>query len=227
VEGVRSAVRLYARFRISQKLKHNRYNHRMDLYLIRHGNNPTPGAAGLDPDLNEIGVAQAHRLGARLTGEGIERIYASNLRRALHTAQIVQVYVPVPLDVRPALREIDMGRLRRQTWAEIEADLPGYHAEWSRHAADLPYPEGECGADVLARALPVVDEILASGVQRAALVVHGGVIRSLLCAFLGLGQEQRFQFGAPLENTSVSIVRWDEKKARYFLHTFNDSTHLA
>ena len=199
----------------------------MDLLLIRHANNPDPGPAEIDPDLTETGITQAHRLGARLKSESIDCIYASTLRRARHTAQIASEYTGVPVEPREALREIHFGRLRQETWEDIEKDLPGYHAEWSRHLTDMPYPGGECGADVAARALPVIDEIIASGAARAAVVVHGGVIRSLLCAFLGLGQEKRFQFGAPLENTSITIVRWDAKKARYFIHSLNDYSHLA
>lgn len=199
----------------------------MDLLLIRHANNPAPSPLEIDPDLSETGVAQAHRLGVRLQSEGIDCMYASTLRRAMRTAQIVNEHTGVPLELRPALREISFGRLRQESWEDIEKDLPGYHAEWSRHAADLPYPGGECGADVVARALPVVEAILASGAARVALVTHGGVIRSLLCAFLGLGQEKRFQFGDPLENTSMTTVRWNAKKARYFIQAFNDFAHLT
>lgn len=199
----------------------------MDLLLIRHGSNPEPGPAEIDPDLNEWGIAQAHRLGVRLQSERLDCIYTSPLRRALHTAQIIHEHTQAPLERREALREISFGRLRRETWEDIEKDLPGYHTEWSRHLTDLPYPGGECGADVAARALPVVEAILDSGASRAALVTHGGVIRSLLCVFLGLGQEKRFQFGAPLENTSLTLVRWDAKKVRYFIHSLNDYAHLA
>jgi probable phosphoglycerate mutase len=199
----------------------------MDLLFIRHANNPAPSPAEIDPDLSQTGINQAHRLGERLQSEGIDCMYASTLRRAMRTAQIVGEHTGVPFESRDGLREISFGRLRHETWEDIEKDLPGYQAEWSRHAADLPYPGGECGADVVARALPVVEEILASGASRVALITHGGVIRSLLCAFLGLGQEKRFQFGDPLENTSMTTVHWNAKKARYFIHTFNDFAHLA
>ena len=72
----------------------------MILCLIRHANNPAPVPGSLDPDLSELGVQQAHQLGRRLASCGIQAVYASSLRRALRTAQILAEYVPAPLRVR-------------------------------------------------------------------------------------------------------------------------------
>ncbi len=206
----------------------------MEIYLVRHGdaarNSPKNFNAALncpDPDLTEAGEAHAHQLGQRLGQTPIRRIYTSDLRRALHTAQILAEYNPAPVEVRGVLREINMGRLFLSTWEEIERDMPGYAARWHRHDSDLPYPGGECGADVIRRCMPLIEEILQTGHERVVIVTHGGTIRSLLCAFLGIGLEKRFLFGAPLENCGITAVRWDAKRRLFLVHSVNDSAHLA
>lgn len=198
----------------------------MDLYLIRHGDNPAPAPGNIDPDLTEKGIEQARKLGERLKILAPERVYASTLTRAIQTARVACQDLLIPIEPRSELVEINFGRLREVTWEQYEQENPGYYAEWTRHETDLPYPGGESGADVARRVLPFIEELKASGLRRVAVVTHGGVIRTLLCAFLGLGQEKRFLFGAPLENTSITIVRWDAEEGKWYIHSLNDASHL-
>ncbi len=218
----------------------------MEMYLIRHGdaahNSPenfNPVLNCPDPDLTEAGENHAHQLGDRLQNVPLQRIYTSDLRRAVHTARILAEYAPAPVEVRGVLREINMGRLFFSSWEEIERDLPGYAARWHRHDSDLPYPGGESGADVIRRCMPLITEIVQNSLEqgeagepgaranRVAIITHGGTIRSLLCAFLGIGPEKRFLFGAPLENCGLTVVRWDEKRRAFLVHSVNDGAHLS
>ncbi len=226
----------------------------MELYLVRHGdaarNSPKNFNHVLncpDPDLTAAGEAHAHQLGQRLRQVPVDRIYTSDLRRAVRTAEILAEYIPAPVEVRGVLREINMGRLFLSSWEEIERDMPGYAARWHRHDSDLPYPGGECGADVIRRCMPLINEIVQNSrdratdapldhdvqvdrgiaVERVVIVTHGGTIRSLLCAFLGIGPEKRFLFGAPLENCGLSVARWDERRGIFLVHSVNDAAHLS
>ncbi len=205
----------------------------MELLLVRHGeaahNIPENFNAALncpDPELTEEGRQHAQQLGMRLRGLAIQRIYTRDLRRSVETAQILAEYIGAPVEPRAELREINMGRLFLSSWEEVERDLPGYAARWHRHDSDLPYPGGESGADVIRRSLPLIDEIVQSGMERAVIVTHGGTIRSLLCAFLGIGPEKRFLFGAPLANCGLTIVRWDVKRRGFVVHSVNEAEHL-
>lgn len=205
----------------------------MEMLLVRHGeaahNSPENYNTALncpDPVLTEIGSAHARQLGERLRLTPPQRIYSSDLRRSVETAQIVADYVPAPLVIRAELREINMGRLFVSSWEEIEREMPGYAARWHRHDTDLPYPDGECGADVIRRCMPLIEEVVQSGLERVVIVTHGGTIRSLLCAFLGLPPQKRFLFGAPLENCGLTVVRWEAKRRSYLVHSVNDASHL-
>lgn len=205
----------------------------MELLLVRHGeaahNTAENFNAALncpDPELVEAGREHAQQLGIRLREVPIQRIYTSDLRRAVQTAQILAEFIPAPVAVRAELREINMGRLFLSTWEQVEHDFPGYAARWHRHDSDLPYPDGESGADVIQRCLPLIDEIVQSGMERVVIVTHGGTIRSLLCAFLGIGPEKRFLFGAPLANCGLTAVRWDIKRRGFLVHSVNETMHL-
>lgn len=54
---------------------------------------------------------------------------------------------------------------------------------------DLPYPGGECAADVIRRAGPVLERLAESGHERIAVVTHGGVIRTMAAWYLGMPLE--------------------------------------
>ncbi len=205
----------------------------MELLLIRHGSvdrsdQRTQTADGWpDPDLSDLGCSQAEQLGRRLESYPFQRIYASDLKRAVHTAQILVSHVPAPLEICAGLREIHMGRLHTEHWPDLEEAFPGYYEQWRRHTDDLPYPEGESGADVSRRAFPVIQKILSTGLDRVAVVAHGGVIRVLLCCFLGIGQEKRFQFGDPLVNCSLTSVHWDAETRVFSVNSFTETSHLS
>ncbi len=206
----------------------------MELLLARHGEafhnsleNYNAEFNCPDPELTELGQEHARQLGIYLRDVPIQRIYSSSLKRAVQTAQIVAEFVPAPIDVRAELREINMGRLFLSTWEEVERDMPGYAARWHRHDSDLPYPGGESGADLVRRCMPLIDEIVQSGMERVVIVTHGGTIRGLLCAFLGIGLEKRFLFGAPLVNCGLTSVRWDARRRAFLVHSVNEAAHLG
>jgi broad specificity phosphatase PhoE len=204
----------------------------MDILLIRHGDTGQSAPENFsaeknrpDPPLNSKGREQAERLGRRLAGSGIQAVYTSDLIRAMQTTAIVNKNIGSPVEVRRELREIDMGRLHHCSWEEIRAENPGYAEEWHRHESDLPYPGGECGGDAEKRAMRVLAEITESRLNKVAVVTHGGILRVLVCAALGLGQEKRFRIGPP-ENTSITTIRYNIDSKEYSVYALNDASHL-
>jgi broad specificity phosphatase PhoE len=84
------------------------------LWLTRHGNredfvDPSwvdTAERPFDPGLSPDGVEQARRLGQRLRGEGIERIFASPFLRTVQTAHHVAEAIEAPIFIEPGLGEI-------------------------------------------------------------------------------------------------------------------------
>lgn len=174
------------------------------IYLIRHGRQNST-LCNVDVPLAEEGKKQAELLGPRLAGYGIQKIYHSTLIRARETAQILNEFLQIPI---------------QELYGE-------YKKQRSTHKEDIPYPDGgECGQDVVERAMPVIRKICSEPEEVTAVVTHGGVIRSLCACITGTEQRHKLKYGIDLENTSITEILYDEKRDLFFLERFNDYAHL-
>jgi probable phosphoglycerate mutase len=148
--------------------------------LARHGQS-TWNADGrwqgrADPPLSELGERQAADVIVVLherasDGAAIDRIWASPLRRAHRTAEIIGAGLGLDVEVDPRLQEVDAGEWTGLTRTEIEVDWPGYLAAHRRP------PGFETHEHLLARSLEALGDIAATAGDETVLVVtHGGVI---------------------------------------------------
>lgn len=117
----------------------------------------------LHGELSEIGREQARALGARHRGR-VERVIASDLRRARETAAIAFGGTEVHLTLDDRLREWNYG------------DLNG-HASRAVHGRRLehlttPYPNGESLEDVVARVRHFLRELDAGTDQPLLIIGH-------------------------------------------------------
>lgn len=200
------------------------------LYLVRHGvtklatENRFSGADGVD--LSDEGRHQAARLGERLEQEGISAVYSSPLSRATETAQIVAGKCGLTCELRDGLREISHGRWEGLTRMEVEDRFGAEYSAWEEDPFTFAPQDGETGVAVLARALPVIREIVTAHAGRRVLVVsHKATLRILLSSLLGFdprGYRDRLD-QAP---ASLNILEFrDPVRARLIL--FNDVSHYA
>jgi broad specificity phosphatase PhoE len=160
------------------------------LLLVRHGATPLTaedrfsGAIGVD--LSDEGRGQVGRLAERLAVDKLDAIYASPLSRTMETATILALPHGLPVLPRDGLREIDHGHWEGLARAEVEARFPEEYQAWETDPFTFA-PEGaESGVAVLARALPVLREIVVAHAGRRVLVVsHKATLRLLLSSVLG------------------------------------------
>jgi broad specificity phosphatase PhoE len=199
----------------------------MELYLIRHGESfrSAPeyydeAKKAMDPPLTENGIMQARKLAAGLAKTEIDIIYTSDLKRAVETAKIIDDKTACGVITDTLFREIDMGDIHIRSWSEY----PEIYGRWKQHKEDIPYPNGESGTDVWNRCNRGIDNILNKSYTRAAIVCHGGTIRSVICGLLDIPQQKRFYFGLPPENCSVNIIKLHNNE--FYLHTFNDISYI-
>ena len=81
----------------------------MRILLARHGTAAAPRGVAIgwtDVELTEAGRRQAEALAERLAASALERVYSSDLRRALETASIVADRQGLPVHATPELREL-------------------------------------------------------------------------------------------------------------------------
>ena len=197
----------------------------MKIYLIRHGRQSSK-LCNVNVDLSEEGFRQAALVGERLFPEKIQAVYSSDLIRAVQTAQAANLYWNVEHMVRPDLREISFGDMEGMSDGEIAVKYRDFKLQMEKMEEDLPYPGGECAADVVHRALPVFEELVNSGYERVAVVTHGGEIRSMAAYYLGLDLAKWRILGKSLENCSITEFSWEDSQKRFTLERFNDYAHL-
>ncbi len=200
------------------------------MFLVRHGETTVAAedrfAGSSDVPLAASGRLQAERLASRLASEPIAAAYCSPMQRARDTAAIVagpHGRTPSPRD---GLREIGHGRWEGLRRHEVEARFPDEYAAWEEDPYTYAPEGGESGVQVVARALPVIREIvLAHAGQRVLVVSHKATIRLIIASLLGFdarGYRDRLdQLPAclnVLDFTSPVRVR---------LVLFNDVSHYA
>ncbi len=116
-------------------------------------------------------------------GVEIDAIFSSVLKRARHTARYFARHHGIRIiHDDPALNEVDYGDLYRKPKAWVKKHYPRYKKD-----PDFVHPGGESFRQMQRRA---VRFILSQGTryrERTVLVViHAGVIRALICHFLGV-----------------------------------------
>ncbi|MFE1600656.1 2,3-bisphosphoglycerate-dependent phosphoglycerate mutase [Methylobacterium sp. ID0610] len=171
------------------------------LVLARHGqsewNLKNLFTGWRDPDLTEVGVAEARAAGRRLKAKGIQFdvAFTSALTRAQRTAALIleELGQPnLPTIVDAALNERDYGDLAglnkddaRARWGEEQVHV------W-RRSYDVPPPGGESLKDTVARVLPyTMREILPRVMrgERVLVAAHGNSLRALVMVLDGLTTE--------------------------------------
>ncbi|BCV21194.1 alpha-ribazole phosphatase [Moorella sp. Hama-1] len=197
------------------------------VYLVRHGEtewNHTMRYQGhSDIALSATGRRQAELLRERFRGIKLDAIYASDLNRAKETAAVIAAPHGLQVQEVPALRELNFGAWEGLTYQEIIASYPRELDTWRRNPGTTIVPGGESFQQVKERALAAFEDIVATEAGRTLLLVaHGGSLRSLICALLGLDLTAVWRFR--LDNTGVSVVDcYDEQRILVLL---NDTHHL-
>ena len=112
------------------EMSKNKIKQMTTIYLVRHGetvDNARQVMQGqTEGELNEKGRAQAETVAQRLAAEQIDAVVASDLHRAIQTAEIIAAPHGLPVNTTPLLRERDWGGftgryipdLKDETWPD-------------------------------------------------------------------------------------------------------------
>jgi broad specificity phosphatase PhoE len=181
------------------------------LYLARHGetewNRIGRWQGATDIPLSDVGRAQARLLADRLRDRRIARVHASQLSRALETAQIIAARLGAPAPTAdPRLRERGYGAFEGLTREECAERFPGI---WEQYLADrraVPpgaEPQAEVAERIVAAMTEIAAEVEGQSEPGATLVIsHGGVIRSFIHATTGV-------VPPPLENVALFRLHFE------------------
>lgn len=198
------------------------------LLLVRHGatqltaEDRFSGAVGVD--LSKEGRAQVRRLAKRLADDPISAVYCSPLSRTVETAAILAEPHKLPLLQRDGLKEISHGRWEGLTRLEVESRFPDEYTAWESDPFTFAPQDGESGVAVLARALPVIRQIVVAHAGQSVLVVsHKATLRLLLSSLLGF-DARGYRDRLDQSPACLNVIDFkDPVRARLML--FNDVSH--
>lgn len=202
----------------------------LTLYLLRHGQTPLSRedvfcGSGLDPELTADGLAMAQAFGDAYKSKPWRAIYASNLRRAITTAQPLCESVGLELQIRAELNEIAYGKWEGQTRETVAREYHDEYVSWLADPAWHAPTGGELAITIARRGVQVIDEIKQQHAEGNVLVVsHKATIRIILCALLGI-DVGRFRYRLACPVGSMSVVEFSS--AGPLLHSLADRAHLS
>ena len=167
----------------------------MKIYLIRHSESQDDlincyGGAS-DWDITENGVKKVENFRPTFEKFSIEKMYASPLKRAYKTAEILNKNTKMPVEKVFDLRETNhygyLTGLEKNLAKELFAyllQLPEYQnaSYYNRKCM----PGGESADDLDKRAKKVVKQIIkaSKGLKTIGIVTHGGLLRSIFQTIL-------------------------------------------
>ena len=175
------------------------------LLLLRHGQVP-PDCLGkflgsTDVPLDPVGLGQARWMADRIRQFQPQACFCSPMLRCRQTLEALASELPVRFE--EDLREIDFGRWEKYTFAEIARESPESAAQWSAFDPGLCFPGGETLGGFLARVRGVAGRLASEPAETALVVAHGGVIRTMICHFLGLPPDRYLAFDISYASLTV------------------------
>jgi probable phosphoglycerate mutase len=200
------------------------------IYLIRHGATILSAedrfAGASEVDLSDEGRWQVEALAMRLADDHLKAVYCSPMKRTLETAAIVAKPHGLTAIPHDGLREIHHGRWESMRRSDVEAQFPEEYAAWEEDPFTYAPLGGESGLSVMARALPVIREIVSQHRdENIAVVSHKATIRLILSSLLGI-DPRGYRDRLDQEPACLNVLDFkDPVRARLML--FNDISHYA
>ena len=157
-----------------------------------------------DVSMSPLGHQQVRAVRSLLRKEKTCNCISSPMRRCRETAAVVMETADMDFIVDPDLREIDFGRWEGMTFNEIQKAFPGEMDRWAELKADFAFPGGEKIADFRSRITSAARRLEAHAADTIVVCTHGGVIRFLICHFLGLRARQYILF--KVQHASLTTI---------------------
>jgi broad specificity phosphatase PhoE len=183
------------------------------ILLARHGesdwNRSQQWQGFADRPLTELGRRQAAELAERLAVTELDAVYSSDLQRARETAETVARTKGLTVETTQDFREVDVGSWEGLTRAEAEARFPERYALWLQGREG--WEDGETYERMSERVVDAIRRIArAHDGQRVLVVAHGGSIRAVHAAALGVDVHTYRRIQRIEPNATLSAVCVDD-----------------
>jgi broad specificity phosphatase PhoE len=155
------------------------------IFLARHGetddNVERRFQGQSEVPLNARGLEQARELAQVAAEHDWAALWASPIRRARETAEIVAAAIGLEPRFDARFAEHDVGDWQGRLFDDVEREDPALWAQWQKAGAHWRFPGGESLGEQQERVIDGLVAVTQSHVLPALVVCHRGVIRSALC----------------------------------------------
>lgn len=175
-----------------------------------------------DVGLSAAGQKQAAALALPVGSLREAHFIVSPLRRTQETARLALAASGQTFDIDADLREIDFGLWEEKTFAEINMTDSAGVERWSNFDNNFVFPGGEALQSFIDRVRTVAQRIALDPAPTVAVITHGGIIRFLICHYLGLDMRNYLLFD--IQPASLSVITLYDGLG--ILNCLNDLCHL-
>lgn len=160
-----------------------------------------------DIPLNNKGIHQAQLVAKRLAGEPITAVYASDLQRALYTAEAIAKEHHLTVTPMQEFREISFGEWEGSSFFSLDTSAREQIDKIFTDPANIEIPGGENFHQVQERAVRGIERLIAKHPDETIIVVsHGAAIRTILCHALGMSLANVWAIRQ--DNTAVNQIAY-------------------
>ncbi len=206
------------------------------LILVRHGestaNREGIFAGHFDAELQDRGLLQAKETAKYIVANyHVDRVYASDLKRALNTGRCIAELAGVEIIPDRNLREINAGKWDGVKWADVEKIYRNDFSVWVADIGRARTTDGESVAELAERVMLRLERIAKENDGKTVVVAtHATPIRAVQ-SMLQTGGLEEMKNIPWVSNASVSVVEYDDGEWQFKLvgedrHLDGIATHL-
>jgi 2,3-bisphosphoglycerate-dependent phosphoglycerate mutase len=187
------------------------------LTIVRHGETEWNVAMRLqgkqDSKLTKLGLSQAKHAAQALKHRKFDMLISSDQGRAIDTANQINVYHGLQLQLSSNLRERNFGIMEGLTRDEVKVKYPEVHEGYMKRKSNYQIPDGESLVQFYSRVTEELIRIVNQLTGHHILIVtHGGVLDCTMRMVFGISLDVRRNFS--IYNASINTFtfmdgHWD------------------
>jgi broad specificity phosphatase PhoE/2'-5' RNA ligase len=206
------------------------------IYIVRHGltslNEEDRLRGWLDVELSDEGKKQAKHIAKFFKDIKIDKIFSSDLIRAVQTAEPISEISKVEIQKTPNLRPINFGELQGKLIKDVEPEMEKIQEIWKNNLNEPAY-NGESFLDFQNRNITIFEEILGRSKSGENIVIAAH-LRNCIFFLAYILNNRKALSGETLnllknitqDPAGISILKYSKEKNKMQLDKENYTEHL-
>ncbi len=177
-----------------------------------------------DSELSPAGINQAESVAKFLSSTKIDCFFCSDLKRSLHTAQIISKAHSKKPAALQELRERYFGKWEGLSFNQINAEYSKLYKQWMKDPAKAIIPGAETLVALQKRAIRKIKQIIKKD-KTILIVGHGGINRAILFYYLGLDLNCFWKIKQ--DNCCINMIEFKGKEMKARICVLNSTCFMG